>query len=123
MMKLDYALWRKDFDNAKTAADKTHLLTVRAHINGKQHMTRARVTWSTAARFGKMEWEAAKTLAANGGTTIVELDREDQAELAGDDWRKYIKIEIVEPVPQLKRGLFASIKSFITGLFDVMTVD
>lgn len=92
-MRLNYPVWREAMDKAKTAEQITTLLSIRAHIKGKVHRHRARLTWYTLQKLGKLDRTAANNLSVSGGSAICDLDAKDQAMLFENMIQPYLVIE------------------------------
>lgn len=109
-MRLNYQKWRGDYDKAIGARDEAHsqaeydlythqitwLLSVRAHIQGKLHRQRARLTWDQLFHWGKWSYEDAAILAGNGGSMPVDVNARDQQLWIGDSWKSYVAEDTVE---------------------------
>lgn len=114
-MKLNYEKWKLSYDEAVIRRDAattdaeryafteqiTWLLSIRAHINGKLHRTRARLTWGQLWRWGKLSYEDAIAVAANGGTLVMETNAHDQKLYIGDSWKDFV---VEDDRPKVKPG-------------------
>lgn len=103
-MKLNYKKWRESYDiaiagqqNARDERERSYyttmitwLLSVRAHIKGKVHRQRARLVWSEAWRWGKLSYEDASAIAANGGSLVMATNARDQSLYIGDSWKDFV---------------------------------
>lgn len=121
--RLNYKLWRTHLDSAmatKDAKTVTWLHAVRAHIKGKIHCRSMRLPWSNLWHWGKLSYEDASAVAANGGSLVVETNSQDQKFYIGDAWQQYLltpeQVEARKNAPKVKtrKGLMSYIRSLFS---------